>query len=215
MMNFDIHDLILVNPCELTDECYARAMHAQSILDAVKIVPTFKDAVAHVDFLVATSAVQSKSDKRHLRNPVSIKDFSQKVAEVDGNIGLVFGREDYGLFNEEIAQCDIMVRIPTSDSYLSLNLSHAVCLLLFMLFISKEDHQKKKRHIGDIERETLFDYFAKILTTINYPNHKVENTKVMFRRIMGRAMLSTWEYHTLMGVLSRTLNKINKPRKKK
>ena len=69
-MNYDFNNLFLVNPCELNDECYARAMHAQEILDNDKIFSSFQDAIKNIDYLVATSSIQSQSDKKHLRNAV-------------------------------------------------------------------------------------------------------------------------------------------------
>ena len=56
----------------------------------------------------------------------------------------------------------------------------------------------------------LNEFFGQLLDDIEYPSHKKEHTKIMFKRIMGRAMPSKWEYHTLMGVLSKTLSKINR-----
>ena len=214
MMNFDFDKLYLVNPCTLDDICYARAMHAGEILDNAEIFSTFEDAVRNMDYLVATSSIQYVKDKKHLRNPVFLKDFSEKIYEVDGNVGLVFGREDYGLFNEEIAACDIMLRIPTSESYLSLNLSHAVSLVLYMLYSKREFTPKKRRDIGRVEKEKLYEFFSLLLEEVKYPEHKKENTEIMFKRIMGRAMPSKWEYHTLMGVLGKAVEKIkNKPEK--
>ena len=58
-----------------------------------------------------------------------------------------------GLFNDEIAQCDIMVKIPTSESYSSLNLSHAVCLVLYVLYVQQKSNVKGKRRLGKIEKE--------------------------------------------------------------
>ena len=210
MANFDFNKLILVNPCKLDDECYARAMHAKKLLDNSKVSPSFKEATKDLDFLVATSSIDSQNDKRHLRNALNLEDFSQKIYEIDGKVGLVFGREDYGLYNEEIALCDVMLRIPTSKNYHSLNLSHAVALVLYPLFIKDNVKSDEKRLIGKIEKEKLYKFFSGILDNINYPDHKKENTEIMFKRIMGRAMPSKWEYHTLMGVFSKILNKIKK-----
>jgi len=209
MMNFDFDKLYLVKPCVFDNECYARAMHAQKLVDNAKIFQSFDDVVNDLDYLVATSSIDSKSDKRHLRNPVFLENFAEKIFDVDGKIGLVFGREDYGLYNEEIAACDIMVKIPTSEAYPSLNLSHAVTLVLYSLYIQKIV-SKKKRTLGKVEKQKLFEFFSNLLDDINYPEHKKENTKIMFKRMMGRAMPSKWEYHTLMGVLSKTLEKIKK-----
>jgi len=213
MMNFDFENLYLVKPCSFDDECYARAMHAQKIVDNAKIFSSFTDVVKNLDYLVATSSIESQSDKRHLRNAILLDDFADKIYDVEGKIGLVFGREDYGLFNEEIAQCDIMVKIPTSESYSSLNLSHAVCLILYALYVKGKSKIKGKRHLGKIEKDKLYEFFSTLLEEINYPEHKKQNTKIMFRRIMGRAMPSKWEYHTLMGVLSKTLEKTKEKRK--
>jgi len=214
MMNFEFKKLYLVNPCKLDDTCYARAMHAGEILDNAKCFSTVEESVKNLDYLVATSSIEYVKDKKHLRNPVLLDDFSKKIQKVKGKIGILFGREDYGLYNDEIAICDIMLRIPTSESYLSLNLSHAVSLVLYDLYVKQEFTQKKKRNIGKVEKEKLYEYFSNLLEDINYPKHKKENTEIMFKRIMGRALISKWEYHTLMGVFGKTIEKIeNKPKK--
>ena len=44
---------------------------------------------------------------------------------------LVFGRENYGLYKDELALCETTVTIPTSPDYPVLNLSHAVGILLY------------------------------------------------------------------------------------
>jgi TrmH family RNA methyltransferase len=214
MMNFDIQHLYLVNPCELDNVCYARAMHATKILDSAKTFSCFEDAIKNLDFLAATSSIESKTDKRHLRNPVLLENFSETVFDVKGKVGLVFGREDYGLFNEEIAACDIMLRIPTSESYLSLNLSHAVTIVLYSIYLKKASVPQRRRVIGSLEKQKLFEFFAQLLDDIEYQPHKKQHTKIMVKRIMGRAMPSKWEYHTLMGVLSKTLGKIKQKERK-
>jgi len=209
MMNFDFENLYLVNPVDLNDECYIRAVHADKILDNAKTFPSFKDCIKKIDFLVATSSIESKKDKKHLRNTVILEDFCEKFNEINGKIGIVFGREDYGLFNEEIALCDIMLRIPSSKNYQALNLSHSVGIVLYSLFI-KNYSPKIKRNIGKIEKEKLFEYFNLLLDRIEYPTHKKENTKIMLKRLLGRSIPSKWEYHTLMGILSKILEKLNK-----
>lgn len=213
MANFDFDKLFLVKPCELDDECYARSMHAYNIVENAKIFSSFKEAVKDLDYLVATSSIDHKKDKKHLRNPLMLDEFAEKIFDVDGKIGLIFGREDYGLYNEEIALCDIMLKIPTSESYLSLNLSHAVNLVLYSLYVKNFFSPKKRRTMDKVEKEKLYTSFSELLDGINYPEHKKENTEVMFRRIMGRAMPSKWEFHTLMGVLSKSIDKIKNNKK--
>jgi len=208
MANFDFKNLYLVNPCELNDECYSRAMHAYEILDNSKVFKTFEESIKNMNYLIATSSIESTNDKRHLRNAIMLEDIGSKIFDINGKVGLVFGREDYGLFNKEIALCDVMLRIPTSSSYLSLNLSHSVGIVLYSLYIKQKNEPREKITIGNIEKEKLYDYFSELLKEINYPEHKKENTEIMFKRIMGRAMPSKWEYHTLMGVFSKSVEKI-------
>jgi len=213
MMNFDFDKLFLVNPCELDDACYTRAVHANGILDNAKTFSSFTDAIKDLDYLIATSSIESLNDKRHLRNAIVPDELVDKLGGIDGKVGLVFGREDYGLYNEEIATCDVMLRIPTSESYQSLNLSHAVALVLYALYAKNLFTPKEKRHIGKIEKEKLYEFFSNLLEEIKYPQHKKENTEIMFKRIMGRAIPSKWEYHTLMGVFSKTLENIKRNKK--
>jgi len=111
IMNFGFSKLYLVNPCKLDEECYTRAMHANSILENAHIFPNFKDSIKNMDYLVATSSIEHKKDKRHLRNSISIENLAKRIFDIEGKIGLVFGREDYGLYNEEIAACDVMLKI--------------------------------------------------------------------------------------------------------
>lgn len=201
MMNFDVSTLYLVNPCKIDDASYIRAVHATSILDSASIFSSFDEAIQSIDLLIGTSSIDTISEKKHLRNPLYPKQLFEKISEVEGTIGLVFGREDYGLFNHELAACDIMMKIPTSPAYPALNLSHAVTIVLYELFSQVTIEPTTRRSLDSNEKQLLFETFSTLLDTIHYPEHKKEKTIVMFKRIMGRALPSKWEYHSLMGVL--------------
>ncbi|HDM66932.1 MAG TPA: RNA methyltransferase [Thermoplasmatales archaeon] len=207
MKNFGFRELYLVNPCSFDDECYQRAMHAVDVLEDAKIYSSFEEATKNMDLLVATSAISTYSEKNYLRNPIYLPEFSEKIYEIQGKIGLVFGREDYGLYNEEIKKCDLLLKIPTSDEYPSMNLSHAVAIVLYHLYVQKFT-PIKPRIIDRVEKEYLYRFFSDLLDLIDYPEHKKDKTKTMFTRVMSRAMPSKWEYHTLMGVLAKTLEKL-------
>ncbi len=214
MMNFGIERLYLVNPCELDGECYSRSMHASSIVDNACTFSSFGEAISDLDLLVATSSIDTKSEKKHLRNPIFIQEFSKKIFDVNGNVGLLFGREDYGLLNDEIAACDLMVKIPTSDRYHSMNLSHAVGIILYQLYLEHTKLPLKRRGLDHTEKTHLYEAFRLLLDSIEYPLYKKEKTEVMFKRMISRSLPSKWEYHTLMGVIGTAAKNCNEKRNK-
>lgn len=214
MMNFDFQILYLVNPCNVSDESYIRSVHAGSILDNAKIFSSFNGACEHIDLLVATSAKETISEKKHLRNPLYLSEFAGLIQESEGTVGLVFGREDYGLLNEEIAACDLIVKIPTSKHYETLNLSHSVGLVLYSVFSAANEHPKKRTPLDNLEKNHLYEAFSDLLDAIQYPEHKNEKTQVMFKRLMSRSIPSKWEYHTLMGVIRTAAKKIGQKQEK-
>ncbi len=204
MLNFGIRELFVVAPsfspgCE---ECRTMAVHAQSVLDDARVVDTFAEAVEQVAYLAGTSAIETTSEKRHLRRALPLPLFADRVASLEGRVGIAFGREDYGLLNEEIRRCDALIHIPTADTYPSMNLSHAVAVTLCALTVDG-DAALATRRADRKEKELLYEQFDRLLEATDYPEHKREKTSVLFRRVIGRAMLSKWEYHTLMGVLKR------------
>jgi tRNA C32,U32 (ribose-2'-O)-methylase TrmJ len=48
----------------------------------------------------------------------------------------------------------------------------------------------------------MYGFFDDLLDAIEYPEHRRENTSIMFRRMMGRSVPSRWEFNTIMGVFS-------------
>ena len=206
MKNFGFSNLILVNPAFSIDEdeCRKYAMHAQDVLDNALILSSFEELVDSIDYLVGTTSIESRNDRHHLRKAMMVKDFAREIYKMDGRIGIAFGREDYGLLNSEIEKCDLLVKIPTSDVYPSMNLSHAVAVLLYEIFSSRYEPEERILASG-MEKEKMYEFFDALLDAINYPEYKKENTRILFRRVMGRSMLSKWEYHTLMGVFKKAI----------
>ncbi|RLF34229.1 MAG: RNA methyltransferase [Thermoplasmata archaeon] len=206
MKNFGFHTIILVNPAFSIDddECRKFAMHAQDVLDDAEVVSCFDEVVEMVDYLAGTTSIESRDDRHHLRKAMTARTFAEEAGKLEGTVGVAFGREDYGLFNEEIKKCDVLVKIPTSDAYPSMNLSHAVCAVLYEMFASLHEPDEFILASGN-ERQKLYEFFDELLDVTRYPSFKKEKASILFRRIIGRAMLSKWEYHTFMGVLKRAI----------
>lgn len=211
MKNFGLKNLVLINPPELGAETYKRAMHAADIIENAKVSRVFDDAMKKYDLVVGTSGVTGINDKNYLRLPMEPKEFVERVQEIDGRVALLFGREDFGLLNEELAKCDIVVTIPASEKYSVMNVSHAATIIFYELFQAKTGTKagtKKPRKASNFEKETMYRFFDRLIDGIDYPEHKKENTKMMFRRLMGRALPSKWEFYIMMGVLSKSLRRM-------
>ena len=209
MRNFGAADLVLVNPCPIGDEARKRAMHGAGILETAKTVDSLDTAIDGVDFLAGTSGIDTRSEKRFARISVGARDLAARVAPVQGTVALAFGREDFGLLEEELARCDLLVTIPATDEYPILNLSHAVAIVLYELFAARPS-KRGRREASGFEKVKLHEAFAALLEATDYPDHKRARTKVMFRRLMGRAVPSKWDFHALMGVFQRATKRIER-----
>lgn len=213
MKNFGFKNLILVKPCEMGDECYKRAMHAKELVEDAEYYETLDDAIKDLDYIAGTSGIETKSDKKHLRKNLSPKEFASKMVEIEGKVGIIFGRENYGLYNTELEKCDTVITIPASQEYPILNISHSASIIFYEMFCTQVK-EKEIREASRFERDKLLEHFKNLLDDVNYPEHKKKNTTVMFQRILGRAVLSKWEFHTLMGVLSKTLKAVSEQEKR-
>ncbi len=214
MANFGLYRLRIFGGVPLDEDAYKRALHASPILEEAKHFEDFETALEGLDYVAGTSGITNLNDKRHIRNALTPAQAAERISPMEGKVGLVFGREDYGLYNEELARCDVVVTVPTSDDYPVMNLSHAAAVLLYELHRdSPLPHETIKA--SEAERDLLLAAFDDLMEATDYPPHKVENTRVMLRRIIGRSTLSEWEYHTMMGVIQRANKRIRRLEEKK
>src|SRR5512136_1779814 len=209
MRNFGARDLVLVKPCPLGDEANKRAMHGVEILHAAKTVDSFEAAVRGADFLVGTSGIDTRSEKRFARISIGPRELATRVAPMQGTVAVILGREDFGLFENELSRCDLLVTVPAAADYPILNLSHAATILLYELFAARTS-TRARREASGFEKEKLHEAFADLLEATDYPEHKRGRTKVMFRRLMGRSVPSKWEFHAFMGVFQRATKRIDR-----
>lgn len=105
---------------------------AGDIIDNIKIYSTLADAVDDVDFVVATTA-RSRAKFHYYATPEQLVPLLHEKQQWMGSIALVFGREDSGLTNEELALADILTGVPMVADYPSLNLGQAVMVYCYQL----------------------------------------------------------------------------------
>ena len=201
MKNFGFSELVLLNPCELDMPVRVMSVHAYDIIENARIEFTLKDALSGSNTVVGMTGLHGKTDNKHLRMPAySPRQLKDKLSGKSGIISLVFGREDDGLRTEELETCDIIVNIPTSPEYPSMNLSHAVAVVLYEL----SDIKSGERYLADrSDVELLYEHMEEVLNDIEYKEHKENKTNLMLQRILGRAELTGREVQTLRGVLRR------------
>ncbi|HYS71685.1 MAG TPA: RNA methyltransferase, partial [Thermoplasmata archaeon] len=124
MKNFGAHRLVLVDPCPIGDEARRRAMQGGEVLERAVTAASLDDALRRADLVAGTTGIATASEKKFLRIAVDPREFGERVAAVDGTVAILFGREDFGLLDEELARCDLLVSIPANPEYPILNLSH-------------------------------------------------------------------------------------------
>ncbi len=206
MKNFGFSRLVLIDPCTLGNEAKARAAHAQDVLAGAELC-TIEDVFARSNLVIATTGTVSKSVCHSMRMPFySPRELRERIEDIEGRISILFGRENWGLSNEEVKRSDMICTIPTSEEYPILNLSHAVGVLCYEL----SDLPLPGYALappGDMGY--LYRHIDRYLDTIEHPAFKRENTMILIRRILGRANLTVREASTMHGLLRRSEWHIN------
>ena len=102
------------------------------IIDNIKVFPTLAESLHDVDFTVATTA-RSRAKYHYYATPVELVPLLEEKSSWMSHAALVFGREDSGLTNEELALADVLTGVPMVADYPSLNLGQAVMVYCYQL----------------------------------------------------------------------------------
>ncbi len=207
MCNMGLVDLALVQPRPLNwDEARWMACHAVEILDNHSVFDSLRSATADCMCVWGTTA-RSGLYRQHAR---SAREWAPAIVEAaaKGRVALVFGREDNGLTNEELALCTHLIRIPTAESYPSLNVAQAVLLCAYEVFLAAGIYtppQEKSPEAPMALKERLFDMWRDMLLAIGFM-HEGNADHMMFglRRVFGRGVHTTDDVRILMGVARQT-----------
>lgn len=210
MKNFGFKQLFIVNPRSLGLEAKKYAMHAHDVLSNAKIVTTLDEAINDADYVIGTTGIVG-SERNIIRAAVPVFELHRAVS-ANGIIAILFGREDIGLKNEELKKCDLVATIPTSSEYPVLNLSHAVAITLYELTRGKFRIRSYKP-ASRIEREMIIKFFSECLEVSYLPKKKIEFSKYVLKRILGRSFISKKEASTLIGCFRKIKNSILKSQK--
>lgn len=212
MKNFGYANLTLVAPkCNhLGNKAKALASHASDILQKARVVE--KDSLGEFDYLVGTTAVLG-ADSNVTRLPLLPRDAATLLAGKNAKIALIFGRESSGLTNEELMQCDMLITIPTAKNYSTMNLSQAVGIVLYEVFMAKngEHIASHIKTASKTDKEILLKIINNVLDNTEFPTkEKKETQRKVWKRVVGKAMLSKKEALALMGFFKRMMRKNEK-----
>jgi tRNA/rRNA methyltransferase/tRNA (cytidine32/uridine32-2'-O)-methyltransferase len=147
MKNMGLSRLRLVAPAQLDEApLRARAVHAADVWEGAACFDTLSEAAADCSLLVGTTRRRGRRRKNVTMEPRALaawlaERFPAAAESVSGPppaapIAIVFGNERTGLEDAELDMCNIASHIPVSDAFPSLNLSHAVQVYAYELFLA-------------------------------------------------------------------------------
>ncbi len=221
MKNMGITDLALINPHERHDWEEARrlACHAGDLLNARKVFPSLEKTVADCTVVAGTSA-RTGLHRDHAGLPREIAPIILDSAAYH-KTALVFGREDTGLTKEELAVCTHIINIPSSKAYQSLNLSHAVMVCCYELFLLAADSSyqppRERSPETSVEmRERVYERWSQMMIKTEFcAPEKLEHMMLGLRRIFSRGKLTDNDARILLGLAQQSLWVVDQWKKRK
>ncbi|MCP2231958.1 MULTISPECIES: tRNA/rRNA methyltransferase [Erwinia] len=133
MKTMGFSELRIVDSQAHLDPAAKRVAHgAGEILENATQWGSLSAALADIDFSIATTA-RARAKFRYYATPQQVQTVLEEKQQWVKSAALVFGREDSGLTNEELAQVDLLTGIPMASDYPSLNLGQAVMVYCYQL----------------------------------------------------------------------------------
>ncbi|KFN39329.1 rRNA methyltransferase [Smithella sp. F21] len=203
--NMGIGKIVVVGTTDLDREAMEqRSTHlAADVLDQIQYVASIEEALGGFHYIVGTTARLGKA-----RGPfVSPRAAAQKIADLSqkNKIALLFGPEDTGLANDQLRLCHSVVTIPTSREFTSLNLSQAVMILCYEIFMASRAEETMAEATPKLalssELEGMYGQMKDLLAKIGFLNpENPEYWMLDVRRFFSRTGLLSREVNIIRGV---------------
>ena len=210
MANFGLSRLRLVKPRDGWPDIQAvrAASGADAVLDGVQLFDTLPEALADCRYVLATTARAHDQAKPVLGPESAAREIAPRVAAGEA-VAVVFGRERWGLMNDEVGLADAIVTYPVNPAFASLNLAQAVLVIAYEYF--------KLAGGGALPftmpvrsppagKEQLFAFFADLeaeLEKVEFfrPPEKRPTMSINLRNIISRMQPTSQDVQTLHGVI--------------
>jgi tRNA/rRNA methyltransferase len=212
MANFGLSELRLVNPRDgwPSDKARAAASRADHVIDGAVLFGDLRSALADLNFVYATTA-RERDGFKQVRGPVEAGRALRARAGAGERTGIMFGRERFGLFNEEVAQADEIVTFPINPEFASLNIAQAVLLMSYewmkaglenetdTAFSGPAVEPAEKRHI-----QGLLEHLEAALDARGYFRPLAKKPKMLdnLRAVLTRPGFAEAEIKVLRGIVS-------------
>jgi tRNA/rRNA methyltransferase len=205
--NFEVDELRIVSPkCDIFSlEAKKMALKGQKFLDHCKIFDNLEKAIFDCDLVLATCGKIDVSKDSSFESPEDIFNWTISFKKIN-NLAIIFGREDRGLTNSELLLANKILTIPTSQNNPSLNLSHAVSIVLYELNKASRTNLIRDLEVFNLaSSKQIHDAFLEIeelLLRVGYLLKHTSRAKIgKFKNYILKANTSMHEINILRGIV--------------
>jgi tRNA/rRNA methyltransferase len=214
MKTMGFSDLVLVNPRfpdALQDpEALAFASGAQDVLAGARIVSSIAEALEGCNYAAAVSA-RLREFSPPVVAPRALA--GQLAGSADLHAALIFGNERFGLPNQIVEQCNVLINIPANPAYSSLNLSQAAQVLAYECRVAALGDAQGATDVGFqgsaanlTQIEGMYEHLERALIAIDFLD--ADHPKKLMprlKRLFARTALETEEVNILRGIARQIL----------
>ena len=205
--NFGVDELRIVSPkCDIFSlEAKKMALKGQKFLKHCKVFDDLQKAIFDCDLVLASCGRIDVNKDSFFASSEDIFDWTLSFKKIN-NLAIIFGREDRGLTNSELLLANKTFNIPTSQNNPSLNLSHAVSIVLYELNKSSRRNFNKDSELFNLaSSKQIHDSFLEIeemLLRVGYLLKHTSRAKISkFKNYISRANTSMHEMNVLRGIV--------------
>ncbi|KEG20506.1 hypothetical protein H704_00751 [Bartonella bacilliformis Peru38] len=212
MANFGLSDLRLINPRETfpNDKAKAAASKADHVIDNALVFNTLHDAIADLHYIFGTTA-RKRYGFKIIKSAVEAASILRQHENLGHKTGILFGRERWGLKNDEISLVNEIVTFPVNPAFASLNIAQAVLLMSYEWMKSGlenvSDTAFRAEEMKLADRETLHGLLFQLEDALDVrgyfrPQERKEIMVSNMRSVFTRANFSESEVRLLRGIVS-------------
>jgi TrmH family RNA methyltransferase len=214
MSNFGFRTMRVVNPFAPAFREAKSAVGGVGVLGDAEQFTSVAEAVADCALVVGTSAV----GKRHLHHPLRRLEDGAKLIRrrlaSGGGVALLFGSEKRGLTNDELSHCHWLMRVPTVDTNISMNLGQAVAVCLYELIrdakLPRLSGKLPSATAAEVERITAL--LLETLDLSGFTNlRRVADSHERIRRLVRRLNLPARDAVIWQGIFRQIAWKLSHP----